>query len=128
VGLLVKNADAAMYQAKERGRNNFQFYSAELNELSHTRFEQEKRIRVALELDQFFLEYQPEIDIATGRPVAVEALLRWNDPVEGVVQPRSFMPLAEETGTILAIGSWVLDRAIGDLRAWLDQGLDLKLA
>jgi len=128
VGLLVKNADAAMYQAKERGRNNFQFYSAELNELSHTRFEQEKRIRVALELDQFFLEYQPEIDIETGRPVAVEALLRWNDPVEGVVQPSAFMPLAEETGTILAIGSWVLERGIGDLRAWRDQGLDLKLA
>jgi diguanylate cyclase (GGDEF)-like protein/PAS domain S-box-containing protein len=128
LGTLVKNADAAMYQAKERGRNNFQFYSAELNLLSHHRFEQEKRIRAAIERDEFFLEYQAEVDLESGRPVAAEALLRWNDPVEGVAQPADFMPLAEETGTIIAIGSWVLERAVADLRAWLDQGLDLQLA
>ncbi|HUP98745.1 MAG TPA: EAL domain-containing protein, partial [Usitatibacter sp.] len=125
---LVKNADAAMYQAKERGRNNFQFYSPDLNELSRERFEQEKRIRAALERQEFFLEYQPEFDLASGKVVAVEALLRWRDPVAGVVMPAAFMSLAEETGTIGAIGLWVLDHALAEQRAWREQGLGLTMA
>ena len=128
VETLVRNADSAMYQAKERGRNNFQFYSAEINRLSHHRFEQEKRVRGALERDEFFLEYQPEFDLATGKPTAVEALLRWRDPVSGVVMPSDFLALAEETGTVHAIGLWVLDHALRDLRGWQQEGSALKLA
>ncbi len=128
VDSLVKHADVAMYQAKERGRNNFQFYSEDMNRLSLRRFEQEKRVRVALERDEFFLEYQPEIDLATGKVAAVEALLRWRDPASGVVMPSDFMSIAEETGTVVAIGVWVLDRALSDLQDWQRHGLDVKLA
>ena len=125
---LVKNADVAMYQAKERGRNNFQFYSAEINKLSHHRFEQEQRMRGALERNELFLEFQPELDFASGRVTAVEALLRWRDPVHGVVGPAEFMPLAEETGTITAIGDWVLDHAFEALRRWHDEGVRCRMA
>jgi EAL domain-containing protein (putative c-di-GMP-specific phosphodiesterase class I) len=128
VPALVRNADTAMYQAKERGRNNFQFYSAELNELSRMRLEQEKRIRGAIERNEFFLEYQPEVDAVTGKVLAVEALLRWRDPQDGVVLPPVFMPLAEEAGAAHAVGHWVLDRALTDLQMWRDQGLDITLA
>ena len=122
---LVKNADAAMYQAKERGRNNFQFFSHELNLMSHRRSEQEKRVRGALDRNEFFVEYQPEVDIDSGRIVAVEALVRWRDPATGVVNPGDFLPLAEETGAANAIGAWVLDTALADLVTWRD---DIKLS
>ena len=125
---LVKNADAAMYQAKERGRNNFQFYSAELNRLSNFRYEQERRMRGAIERHEFFLEYQPEVDMTTGRVAGVEALLRWRDPEGAVVLPADFLPLAEETGTVVAIGAWVLERALADLHHWNDEGLDPRVA
>ena len=128
VETLVRNADQAMYQAKERGRNNFQFYSAEINRLSHHRFEQEKRVRGALERNEFFLEYQPEFDLASGKVTTVEALLRWRDPVSGVVMPSDFMAMAEETGTVHAIGLWVLEQALKDLRGWRDHGAQLQLA
>ncbi len=125
---LVKNADAAMYQAKERGRNNFQFYSEDLNKLTQQRFELEKRVRGALERDEFFLQYQPEIDLKSGHVLCVEALLRWRDPSNGVVLPAEFLPHAEETGTILAIGAWVLKRALRDLESWRRKGLDFSLS
>ena len=125
---LVRNADAAMYQAKELGRNSFRFYSAERNALSQRRFEQEKRIHGALERGEFFLEYQAEFDLATGKPVGAEALLRWREPEAGVLAAADFLPLAEETGTITAIGAWVLDRVAADLRAWRDAGLQLTVS
>ncbi|HXN15282.1 MAG TPA: diguanylate cyclase, partial [Usitatibacter sp.] len=125
---LMKNADLAMYQAKERGRNNFQFYSVELNRLSIQRSELEKRLRGALERDEFFLLYQPEIDLKTGRLLGVEALLRWQDPAAGLVFPADFLPLAEETGTIIAIGRWVLEHALRDLKSWRDEGREFTLA
>jgi diguanylate cyclase (GGDEF)-like protein/PAS domain S-box-containing protein len=125
---LVKNADTAMYQAKERGRNNFQFYSAELNALSNHRYEQEKRMRGAIERHEFFLEYQPEVDLASGAIVAVETLLRWRDPDGSIVMPADFMPLAEETGTVVAIGAWVMERALADLKAWNEAGIGVKLS
>ncbi|MCP6768825.1 EAL domain-containing protein, partial [Klebsiella pneumoniae] len=89
---------------KERGRNNFQFFSAELNQLTMQRAQLEVRVRQALERQEFFLQYQPEISLATGRIEAVEALLRWKDPQSGVVLPAGFLPSAEENGTIVAIG------------------------
>jgi len=125
---LVKNADAAMYLAKDRGRNNFQFYSDDLNRISVERSGLEKRVRTALDNDEFFLQYQPEIELATGKLKGVEALLRWKEPATNVVMPADFLPLAEENGSIIAIGDWVLARALEDLKAWQDQGLDLTLS
>jgi diguanylate cyclase (GGDEF)-like protein/PAS domain S-box-containing protein len=128
VETLVKNADAAMYQAKERGRNNFQFYSADLNRMSVERAGLEKRVRAALDNGEFFLEYQPEVDLATGRLRAVEALLRWRDPESGVVMPGEFLPLVEENGAIIPIGQWVLDRALEDAKGWGEQGIDVTVS
>ena len=129
VDSLVKNADAAMYQAKERGRNNFQFYSSEMNRMSLERAGLELRVREALERGEFFLEYQPEIELATGRLRAVEALLRWKDPSSTqVVMPPDFLPLAEENGTIIPIGQWVLDRVLEDAKGWAEAGIDLTIS
>ncbi|HET7547679.1 MAG TPA: EAL domain-containing protein [Usitatibacter sp.] len=124
---LMRNADTAMYQAKERGRNNFQFYSPELNVISHRRLALERRVREALEREELFIEYQPEVDLASGRIVAAEALLRWNDPQGGVSTPPEFMPVAEETGIAPAIGAWVLERVLSDARAWHERGVPLAV-
>ena len=127
VEVLMKNADTAMYQAKERGRNNFQFYSTDLNRITIERAKLEKRVRRGLENNEFFLQYQPEIELATGKVKAVEALLRWRDPDSGIVMPAQFLPLAEENGSIIQIGQWVMERAFADLAAWQEQGVDLTL-
>ena len=127
VEALLANADTAMYLSKERGRNNFQFYSPELNVLSHRRLQLERRVREALDNEQLFLEYQPEVELATGRIVAAEALLRWHDPASGVATPPEFMPVAEETGSAPAIGAWVLDRALADARAWSEGGAQVAV-
>jgi EAL domain-containing protein (putative c-di-GMP-specific phosphodiesterase class I) len=121
----MKNADAAMYQAKERGRNSFRFYSVEMNRLSQERAGLEMRVREALDRGEFFLQYQPEIELATGRLAAVEALLRWKDPDSGVVMPPDFLPLVEENGAIIPIGQWVLERAMEDMKGWEETGLDI---
>ena len=117
-----------MYQAKERGRNNFQFYSAEMNRITVERARLEKRLRRALENQEFFLKYQPEVEIATGALKAVEAQLGWRDAETGAIMPADFLRLAEENGSIIQIGDWVLRRALADLKAWRELGLDLQLA
>jgi diguanylate cyclase (GGDEF)-like protein len=120
---LTKNADIAMYQAKEDGKNNFQFYSEKLNANSLERLALESSLRHALEAGQFRVYYQAKRDIATGQITGMEALLRWQHPDLGLVLPRQFLPLAEETGLILPIGQWVLQTACAQNVAWQQQGI-----
>jgi EAL domain-containing protein (putative c-di-GMP-specific phosphodiesterase class I) len=120
---LTKNADIAMYQAKEDGKNNFQFYSEKLNANSLERLALESSLRHALEAGQFQVYYQAKRDIATGQITGMEALLRWQHPDLGLVLPRQFLPLAEETGLILPIGQWVLQTACAQNVAWQKQGI-----
>jgi len=120
---LLKNADIAMYLAKDRGKNNFQFYSAQQNAHSFERLALESALRHALGRDEFVLHYQPRVDIPTGRIVGVEALLRWNHPDLPMVLPNQFIPLAEETGLIVPIGRWVLRTACAQSALWRHEGL-----
>ncbi len=120
---LTKNADIAMYKAKEEGKNNFQFYSEKLNTSSLERLNLESGLRNALERNQFQLYYQAKRDIASGLITGMEALLRWQHPDLGTVAPMKFIPLAEETGLIIPIGKWVLRTACQQNVAWRKQGL-----
>ena len=123
-GVLTKNADIAMYHAKKNGKNNYQYFSRKMNEAVQTRLDLETHIRKAIANKDFNLHYQPQIEVSTGKITGVEALLRWTDPVLGVVTPDKFIPVAEETGLIIPIGEWVFDEACKQLRQWYDMGCD----
>jgi diguanylate cyclase (GGDEF)-like protein/PAS domain S-box-containing protein len=119
---LIKNADTAMYQAKERGKNNYQFYSTNLNGISTWKMKLENWLRRAMEQNQMTLHYQPQVDLRTGKIVGVEALIRWNHPEYGYIAPSEFIPLAEETGLIVPLGKWILREACERRKAWKDAG------
>jgi diguanylate cyclase (GGDEF)-like protein len=120
---LVAHADDAMYLAKQRGRNGFQFFSPGMSVFSRDRMELESDLRRALSLKQFEVHYQPKIDVATGRMNSVEALLRWRHPTRGLVGPLEFIPLAEESGLMFSIGEWVLREACRQSRQWQKDAL-----
>ena len=120
---LIKHADTAMYHAKDQGKNNFQFYTSAMTENACELLRLENQLRRALERDEFTLCYQPQVDLETGRVLCLEALLRWHNPELGQVPPTTFIPLAEETGLILAIDAWVMMQACRQLKEWHDMGL-----
>lgn len=119
---LLKHADAAMYQAKEAGRSNYQFFIPELNQRAAERLDLESSLRGALERGEFLLHYQPRVELKTGQVVGVEALIRWRLPGRGLVSPARFIPVAEETGIILPIGEWVLRTACAQAAMWQQTG------
>lgn len=126
---LMKNADTAMYHAKDEGRNNYQFYTDEFNKIAHERMTLEYDLRIALEKEQFILHYQPKIDALDGNISGLEALLRWNHPKRGLLMPDKFISIAEETGLIEPIGDWVLNEACRQSNIWrCQEGLSLKMS
>ena len=120
---LLKNADAAMYSAKENGRNNFQFFTPEMNAQVVERLNLESDLRGALQRNELFLMYQPQSDVASGKLIGAEALLRWQHPRLGLVPPDKFIRIAENSGLIIPIGEWVLRTACAQARQWHNQGL-----
>ncbi|HNO15632.1 MAG TPA: GGDEF domain-containing phosphodiesterase, partial [Actinomycetota bacterium] len=118
---LLRDADVAMYRAKEHGRNQVVMFDEAMHEQANERLLDAVGLRRALEHDEFRVVYQPILDIATGRTIGMEALIRWEDPERGLVPPGMFIPAAEETGLIAPIGEWVLDVALSDVKDWHDE-------
>ncbi|MGO0063814.1 EAL domain-containing protein [Brevibacillus fluminis] len=121
-GELLKNADTAMYEVKKRGKNDYEFYSDELDVFLREKIELEDDLRKAIERNQLHIHYQPQISTVHNRITGVEALVRWNHPTKGEIQPGVFIPIAEEAGIIFEIGSWVLREACSQMRKWHDAG------
>ncbi|MFO1309652.1 MAG: EAL domain-containing protein [Burkholderiales bacterium] len=125
---LIKQADTAMYAAKEAGRNAYRFYTADMNARVQQRLQIETDMRRGLMDDEFFLVYQPQVDTMSGRPFGVEALLRWRDPERGVIGPAEFIPIAEESGMIQALGARVLRDACRQVAQWHRSGMAMRLS
>ncbi|CAN7263135.1 sensor domain-containing protein [Massilia sp. LjRoot122] len=120
---IMRAADAAMYHAKTLGKNNFQFYSSDLNQIVHQHLMLEANLSRAIREHEMVLDYQPKVDLRTGKVVGAEALVRWRHPVDGLIQPDRFIPVAEETGLIVPLGEWVIDEACGALKAMAALGI-----
>lgn len=120
---LVKTADAAMYFAKEQGRNSYEFYTPAIDNRAIEKMKMERNLRKALQQDEFILHYQPQVDLISGKVIGAEVLVRWQSQGHGLLPPGSFIPLAEETGLIQPIGEWLLRSACAQNRAWRSAGL-----
>ncbi|HTJ54166.1 MAG TPA: EAL domain-containing protein [Nitrosospira sp.] len=122
-GILLRNADASMYSAKEAGRNRYQFYSEDMTARAIERLSLERDLRNAAERGELFLVYQPQIELATGRIIGAEVLMRWRQPQQGLISPLRFIPVAEDSGLILTMGEWALRESCRQARLWHDRGL-----
>jgi diguanylate cyclase (GGDEF)-like protein len=122
-GALIMNADVAMYRAKEQGRNNYQYFTREMNERALERVRMEAALRRAVERREFLLHYQPKADLKSGAICGLEALLRWRHPERGLVSPAEFIPVLEDTGLIVPVGEWVMEAVCAQIRAWREKGL-----
>jgi diguanylate cyclase (GGDEF)-like protein/PAS domain S-box-containing protein len=122
---LLRNADMAMYHAKEEGKNNFQFFMPAMNQQAHHRLLLENKLRNGIEKDHFQLFYQPQVDLKTGALIGIEALIRWCDPEQGMIPPAEFIRLAEDTGLIGQIGDWVIEAACRDIKGLQETGFPL---
>jgi len=125
---LLRSADNAMYRAKESGRNTYQLCTEEMKTRAVQRLTMEAKLRRAIQERQFVIYYQPQVILRTGRIAGVEALLRWNDPERGLIDPKSFLPIAEDSRLIVPLGQWVLRSACEQVRAWHDLGLPLRVS
>lgn len=123
ISSVMKNADIAMYHAKSKGRNNYQFFESSMNQENFERLELEHDMRLALEREEFILHYQPKIDAGSLQVVGVEALIRWQHPKKGLIPPNQFIPMAEISGLMLPLGEWVIKTACRQLKHWHNQGL-----
>jgi EAL domain-containing protein (putative c-di-GMP-specific phosphodiesterase class I) len=117
------NADVAMYRAKEQGRNNYQYFTREMNERALERVRMEVALRRAIERREFLLHYQPKVDLKSGAICGLEALLRWQHPEKGLVSPAEFIPVLEDTGLIVPVGEWVMQAVCAQIQAWRGTGL-----
>ena len=125
-GVLLKNADTAMYKAKELGRNTFQFYTSEMSYKAMQRLDMENQLRSALKAEDFVVYYQPKVNLSTNQCTGVEALVRWNHPERGLISPCDFIPLAEETGLVTKLDEWVMKTACIQFQQWKVDGLPLE--
>ncbi|KJZ13187.1 hypothetical protein TW85_13175 [Marinomonas sp. S3726] len=122
---LVSNADVAMYHAKRKGRNTYSVYQAEMSTEAHKLLQLSSGIRKAIENDEFFIHYQPQYNLLTDEIIGAEALIRWNHPEMGLITPDNFLPIAEKTGIITEIDTWVFTRVVKQISQWRDEGIDL---
>lgn len=125
---LMKRADMAMYAAKSAGRNTYRFFQQEMLDRTSQRLSREMELRRAIANRDLVLHYQPRVDLATGQPLGVEALVRWRHPLRGLLPPGEFIPLAEESGLILEVGGWVLNEACRQAAEWQNRGRNIKIA